>query len=384
MMQQLLRFAGVGLTATLVHVALALIMQTVFGFSPQLANLAGFCGAVLLSYFGHSRVTFGIEPDHAVHLPRFLTVSVIGLALSAAITEVVSAKFGGPFYLAMALVAVSVPPATYFASRFWAFAETGADARKQWVGVLVALLAATAFLAVYLGRSINHDTAWYLVAVRKWLSGATLYIDIVEVNPPLNFYLTVPVIWLSDATGLTDTNAQYAVLAVLMMVSLIWIWGLLGRLSLQNRIFVVCGIAAGLIMVPGENIGQREHLLILFILPWVVAQFVMETPDGGKAALARAVFATIGICLKPHFLLYPIAVTICLMIRDRSLRPILSVSNITMACIGAAYVAAVVVLHPAYLAEIVPMAAQCTVPMALVPCVSCAICSPKLSSRLRA
>ena len=38
------------------------------------------------------------------------------------------------------------------------------------------------------GQTINHDTAWYLYATRAWLDGAQLYVDIVEVNPPLSFY----------------------------------------------------------------------------------------------------------------------------------------------------------------------------------------------------
>ncbi|MEZ5870179.1 MAG: hypothetical protein R3D46_17950 [Defluviimonas denitrificans] len=38
---------------------------------------------------------------------------------------------------------------------------------------------------------------------RDWLEGARLYVDIFEVNPPLNFYLTVPPLILSDLTGMT-------------------------------------------------------------------------------------------------------------------------------------------------------------------------------------
>lgn len=123
MIGQLSRFAGVGAAATLLHVFAALLASSVLGFSPQAANAMGFSAAVALSYFGHGQFTFGSHREHRFHAPRFLATSGLCLALSSAITQVISVSFGAPFAIAMGVVAVVVPVATFVLCKFWVFAE---------------------------------------------------------------------------------------------------------------------------------------------------------------------------------------------------------------------------------------------------------------------
>ena len=44
---------------------------------------------------------------------------------------------------------------------------------------------------------MHHDVAWYLYATGRLLDGATLYRDIIDLNPPLIFYLTTPAVWIA-------------------------------------------------------------------------------------------------------------------------------------------------------------------------------------------
>ena len=61
------------------------------------------------------------------------------------------------------------------------------------LGIVLALFFGT--LAHELLTYLNHDTAWYLHAGDQYLEGGTLYRDIfVEVNPPLAFFLALPLI----------------------------------------------------------------------------------------------------------------------------------------------------------------------------------------------
>jgi putative flippase GtrA len=121
MIAQLGRFAGVGLAATLLHVATALLAAHL-GLSPQAANAAGFAAALGLSYVGHGRITFGADLAHRRHGPRFLVTACLGLLLSATLTQVVAVWMGAPFAVAMALVALAVPGATFLLCRLWVFA----------------------------------------------------------------------------------------------------------------------------------------------------------------------------------------------------------------------------------------------------------------------
>ena len=118
---QLTRFASVGALATGVHVGVALGAAHALMLAPQMANTAGFCAAVLLSYFGHGRWVFHTDLRHRLHGPRFLATAVLGLMVSSSITQTMTVWLGAPFALTMACVALSVPASTYLMCKFWVF-----------------------------------------------------------------------------------------------------------------------------------------------------------------------------------------------------------------------------------------------------------------------
>ncbi|WP_347310155.1 hypothetical protein [Defluviimonas sp. SAOS-178_SWC] len=230
---------------------------------------------------------------------------------------------------------------------------------RQISGALLSLLISMALMAVLWDRPINHDTAWYLLATREWLAGERLYIDIYEVNPPLNFYLTIPAILLADLTGMSETNAQYAVTCFLTGASLLWCTRLLvarNDLSSARRTMFVLGLGTAMVLPALGDIAQREHVLVIVAMPWAIGLLPGTISDGWRPAALRGAVAGLGICLKPFFLLFPIAATLWAMARSRSLSPTLSAGNIAMFGVGLTYVAAVWLLHPEYFRDIIPTA----------------------------
>lgn len=119
--KQIKRFISVGVIATLVHIFVAMIVESIFNFTPQVANFSGFCSATGLSYVGHIIFTFEGSSRHAVNLARFIVVSIAGLVASSVITYIVITVLNGPFSLAMMMVAVVVPSLTFLGLKFWAF-----------------------------------------------------------------------------------------------------------------------------------------------------------------------------------------------------------------------------------------------------------------------
>ena len=226
-------------------------------------------------------------------------------------------------------------------------------------GVALALAIPTLLLAFLWGRMVNHDTAWFLIATRGWLDGARLYVDIVEVNPPLNFYLTVPALILSDLTGISGPNAQYAVICVAMGLSLLTCLRLFPeelRLSGPRSAVALIGLAVAMILPAMNDIAQREQVMLILTAPWLIAQLPRRDPLPLNAILATAAIAGVGICLKPFFLLIPALVTLWQMVARRSLKPILSPANLTMGAVGLAYVGAAWALHPEYFRDVIPLA----------------------------
>jgi putative flippase GtrA len=359
---QLGRFASIGVLATLLHVLTALVVQSQFGASAQASNLVGFLSAFCLSYVGHARVTFGVSAANAVQFRRFGMMSIAGLGFSASITHIVVTLLGAPFSLAMLAVGTLVPVMTFVAAKYWAFAVTETERLRINFGFCLVILFGVLCYAILQDRLINHDTAWYLVATRKWLEGAVLYVDLVEVNPPLNFYLTAPAIWISDVFEMRDIQSQILFLVILMTISLLWAWTILSgatALSQRAKYFVLAGVMISLSLPYLKYYGQREHVLSILLLPYMIALVVAPHGKTSRSSeIARAVFAGVGLCLKPHFMLIPIAVALATALRDRSIRPIFSASIMTFLVMGLSYIGLVKHWHPAYLDTIVPMALQ--------------------------
>ena len=125
-MMQVLRFAGIGICATLVHVTVALAVGTALNLSPMSANLAGFTLAFVVSYLGHIKFTFRVATPNTSHLRRFLVLSALSLVLSSAITAIATAQ-GATLTQAMICVGLIVPAVSFIGARFWAFSD-GASA----------------------------------------------------------------------------------------------------------------------------------------------------------------------------------------------------------------------------------------------------------------
>jgi len=120
-LSQIVRFGCVGILATGVHYGVALAVSLVA--SPYVGNLAGYCAAVGVSYTGHRRFTFRIEPEAAAHgrrLPRFLATSLSALLLSQLVLAATTA-IGWPEAIALAAAVLTKPPYTFLLHRIWVF-----------------------------------------------------------------------------------------------------------------------------------------------------------------------------------------------------------------------------------------------------------------------
>lgn len=218
-------------------------------------------------------------------------------------------------------------------------------------------------LAVYLwlqGTPFNHDTSWYFTATRMWMAGTPLYATIMEINPPMPFYLTRIILGAGDMLGLGDAKAFRLVLFLLIAVSLV-----LTDLALKGapvspvrRAALLVAAATGLLIAPLREFGQREHLMIILAMPYLVdaaMRNAVRSPTKARS-VAFAAFATPGLLLKPYFLALPLSVTLARMWREKSFRPLLAIENLIIGGGALVYLTAILVFHPAYLDTVVPLA----------------------------
>lgn len=174
-------------------------------------------------------------------------------------------------------------------------------------GILALCLALFGLGAFYIRLlPANHDVAWLLYAAGEVLGGSELYVDVIEVNPPLVMYVMVAIKGVSALTGLGELLALRVIVLALIGVTL---W--LGWLNLRQA--VPSGLSATIVflvsiflLVPWVeyHFGQREHLTIVLVLPYLYAATASSC---GRAlprgrALLTGLLAGVGFALKPFFL----------------------------------------------------------------------------------
>ncbi|MCI3953041.1 MAG: rane protein [Burkholderiales bacterium] len=121
--RQFALFLCIGLGATAVHVVIAAYLIGTHMMPPALGNTIAFVFANLFSYFSQSTYVFQRPPTPAQYW-RFLSVSLVGLAVVAAISS--GLEVLGVHYLAgIAAVVLIVPIATFGLHSLWTFRDDG-------------------------------------------------------------------------------------------------------------------------------------------------------------------------------------------------------------------------------------------------------------------
>jgi putative flippase GtrA len=121
--RQFALFLCIGLGATAVHVVIAAYLIGTHMMPPALGNAIAFVFANLFSYFSQSTYVFQRPPTPAQYW-RFLSVSLVGLAVVAAISS--GLEVLGVHYLAgIAAVVLIVPIATFGLHSLWTFRDDG-------------------------------------------------------------------------------------------------------------------------------------------------------------------------------------------------------------------------------------------------------------------
>jgi hypothetical protein len=222
---------------------------------------------------------------------------------------------------------------------------------------LVPAIAALGFvLFTTLGSPLKDDTAWLLYVAKEWLAGRQLYVDLIEVNPPMIVWILALPAALSAALGVATKLVAVPFFAACMLGSAGWCakllkgYGPLGTAPLP--LFAV--IATVLLALPGPEFGQREHLLVAAALPYlcIFARSLGRAPTQPGDEVIAGILAGVACALKPQFV---IAFALLEIVgRIRGLR-LLRRMTISLTVTTLAYGTAVLVLYPAYFTSAIPL-----------------------------
>jgi hypothetical protein len=217
----------------------------------------------------------------------------------------------------------------------------------------VALLLVVVAGALLWNAELVNDVAWQIWVARQLAHGITLYTDIVEVNPPLWFWAAIPIVDLAQLLGVSSYHVLIPSVLALDIIALLLVRALCR--DLQSGRLIVLGFPVITLLAFLDVFGQREHLTLIAIVPYLI--LVARRAEGLAAsrtiAILCGILAAFGIALKPYFLLVPVVLEILLLVRTRRLpfRP----ENLALAGSLVAYALSVLLFARAYFVASLPM-----------------------------
>ena len=230
---------------------------------------------------------------------------------------------------------------------------------------IVAAILATAFF-VQMPTVLNADLGCLLTEGEKVLDGGKLGVDLFELNPPLSVYLYMPALMLARMTGMAPEIIVIVLIMIEIVVVLVTIdrAAVAAKLEAGERIVSTCLLAFLFAILPSGVFGQREHIAVIALTPFVAVTAIRwRGLAPGAVAILAGLGAGLAISIKPHLALVVGLPIVLAAFRQRSLRPLFSLEALTAAAVVVGYGAILLILFPGYLLTYAPMVTATYVPL---------------------
>jgi hypothetical protein len=220
-----------------------------------------------------------------------------------------------------------------------------------------ALAVVALIVALRVPGTVGSDVSWQLWIAHQMNGGVQLYRDVVETNPPLWFWMGMPVDWLSGLVHVRSDHVLIVVIGCLAALSLVATDRLLGDMGKPRRMTLLAYAAAVLVALPWLQFGQREQIVLIGALPY--AALIAARRAGRGVTTGLAVFvgigAALGFALKHYFLLVPMLLELWLLAgQGRKWRPVRP-ETVGVASVGLVYAAAFALFARDYLSNALPL-----------------------------
>lgn len=212
---------------------------------------------------------------------------------------------------------------------------------------------------------VGVDPSFYYLTAERILNGERYYYDFFEPNFPLNFYIyTIPVIF-NKITGIDPIPSFIGFITIVPIISIYFSSLILKKSSVyQDRIFyhlLIIGMFLGhflpIATLCMNEIGTKTLLFLSFILPYL-CYFFCEA-DGKKLPLPTTIiigiFAGMAVCLKPHYVIFPIVMELYLLIKKSNFAYIFRPINLAILSVNILHLIWLIVFLPEFIFKTIPM-----------------------------
>ena len=231
--------------------------------------------------------------------------------------------------------------------------ERVTTSRALWVALVVIAIMTIARLS----GTVDSDVAWQLWIAGRLHAGARLYHDIIEVNPPLWFWMALPIDRAADWLHVRIEGVLAVAMGCYAAVSLAATDRFLTSLAPRRRIMLLAFAALALLGIPWVHLGQREQIVLIGTLPYaalIAARWQRLPVPTGLAALVGTM-AALGFALKHYFLIVPGALELWLISGQGRGWRWRRAETIALASVALIYVVSVLLWAREFLTDIVPL-----------------------------
>jgi hypothetical protein len=187
---------------------------------------------------------------------------------------------------------------------------------RIWLGLLLVATVGVG-LATQAVWPMNPDVAWYIYMAERVVDGACPYVDLVEPNPPLIILLNMGVVLLARGIGCRPDTVLHVCIWGLAFLSLALGMRLSRGLPQGMRQAGLLAWACVLLAFPQGMFGQREHLMLILVLPYAqaaVAELRGDRPPW-RLAVVVGLLGGLGFAIKPFFVPAALAIEVLLATR---------------------------------------------------------------------
>jgi putative flippase GtrA len=179
-LREIVAFAGVGVLATITHLVVAIVLIEQAHLPVWLANIAAFCVALPVSFYGHASITFrNMGGAEAIARPagpmaRFIAVALLGFLAGQTSVVVFVSIMHWPHRAVLAGTMLSVAAGSYLINRSWTFSQsatTGAAASMLSVLAAASDHAGSAWLRTVAAGPLHHN---------RWIIGPLVALVVVS------------------------------------------------------------------------------------------------------------------------------------------------------------------------------------------------------------
>ena len=226
----------------------------------------------------------------------------------------------------------------------------------------VVLIIAIGFVAQFF-TWLEGDVAWLLTVARRMNAGSVLYSrDLVEFNPPLVMQFSQIAVLMAGWLHVSTALAWRVMVASFASAAWLLSWRLLRDALVHEsndlRASYAVLLAAALACLPGLMFGQREHLVVLGFVPYLIASGLRaaHVPITRMRGAVVGIALSLAVSIKPHYALAIPLVELAVCRYQRTWRSLIRTDSVAGALSLLVVQGLAAIQFPGYLSFAVPLA----------------------------